>query len=88
MLKQGDPIRVQPYEPHTIWRTATVVESVDHRSYTVQLENGGVLRRNRRHMRRDQGTAPSVTARMIASVSHQIVSCHPFMVGASPDKYK
>ncbi|XP_034092513.1 uncharacterized protein K02A2.6-like [Gymnodraco acuticeps] len=29
MLKQGDRVRVQPYEPHTIWRTATVVEPVD-----------------------------------------------------------
>lgn len=63
ILKQGDRVRVQPFEPHTTWRKATVVQPVDDRSYMVQLDNGGVLRRNRRPLRRDQGTVPSVTAR-------------------------
>lgn len=54
-LKRGDPVRIQPFEPHKIWRKGTVVEPIDSRSYNVQLESGGVIRRNRRHLRRDQG---------------------------------
>ena len=53
-LKPGDAVRIQPFEPHTVWRRATVMQPVDHRSYQVRLDNGGVLRRNRRHLRVDQ----------------------------------
>lgn len=70
MLRQGDRVRVQPFEPHTTWRKATVMQPVDHRAYTVQLDNGGVLRRNRRHLRRDQGTVPGVTARTVTVDTH------------------
>uniref|UniRef100_A0A3B3RV52 Gypsy retrotransposon integrase-like protein 1 n=1 Tax=Paramormyrops kingsleyae TaxID=1676925 RepID=A0A3B3RV52_9TELE len=56
MLKQGDPVRIQPFEPHKIWRKGTVVEPIDLRSYSIQLDSGGVIRRNRRHLRRDHGT--------------------------------
>lgn len=57
-LKAGESVRIQPLEPHTSWRKATVVQPIDHRSYRVELETGAVLRRNRRHLRRDRGTVP------------------------------
>ena len=52
-LKSGDSVRVQPCDTHKGWRPAKVVEQVSHRSYEVELESGGVLRRNRRHLRRN-----------------------------------
>ncbi|KAJ8356687.1 hypothetical protein SKAU_G00194810 [Synaphobranchus kaupii] len=55
-LKIGDSVRVQPYEPHKVWRAAEVIKPVSHRSYEVKLESGGVLRRNRRHLRHNHGT--------------------------------
>ncbi|KAK5866506.1 hypothetical protein PBY51_020693 [Eleginops maclovinus] len=69
-LKRGDRVRIQPFDPHTVWRKATVVNPVDHRSYAVQLDTGGVLRRNRRHLRRDQGTAPSVANHTVTEETH------------------
>ena len=84
MLKQGERVRVQPFEPHTTWRKATVVQPVDHRSYTVQLDNGGVLRRNRRHLRRDQGTVPSVTARTETVDTHTTPDIVPTPVTQQP----
>lgn len=33
-----------------------VIKSVSHRFYEVKVESGGVLRRNRRHLRRNQST--------------------------------
>lgn len=80
ILKQGDCVRVQPFEPRTTWRKATVVQPVDDRSYMVQLDNGGVLRRNRRHLRRDQGTVPSVTARAETIDTHTTPD-----IAAAPD---
>lgn len=51
-LTSGDSVRVQPCDTHKDWRHAKVVQQVSHRSYEVELESGGVLRRNRRHLRR------------------------------------
>lgn len=58
-LKPGDHVRIQPFEPHTVWRRGTVRRVVDARSYDVQLQSGGVLRRNRKHLRRADGQALS-----------------------------
>lgn len=69
-LERGDRVRIQPFEPRTIWRKATVVEPVDHRSYAVRLDNGGVLRRNRRHLRRDRGTEPSLSSQTETAEPH------------------
>ncbi|XP_052396170.1 uncharacterized protein K02A2.6-like [Carassius gibelio] len=55
-LKQGDRVRVQPEEHNKTWRKATVMKSVDCRSYDVQLDSGNILRRNRRHLRKDKAT--------------------------------
>ncbi|XP_021170215.2 uncharacterized protein K02A2.6-like [Fundulus heteroclitus] len=52
-LKGGDSVRVQPWDTHKGWRPAKVVQQVSHRSYEVELESGGVLRRNRCHLRHD-----------------------------------
>ncbi|XP_051794266.1 uncharacterized protein LOC127530799 [Acanthochromis polyacanthus] len=51
-LKPGDVVRVQPFEPNTLWRKATVNTSLGNRSYAVELDTGSVLRRNRRHLRK------------------------------------
>ena len=51
-LRAGDGVWVQPLQPNTTWRKATVVTPVGHRSYRVELDSGNVLRRNRRHLRR------------------------------------
>lgn len=58
-LNPGDGVRIQPVEPHAAWRRATVVRPVDHRSYLVRLDNGRVLRRNRRHLRLSRDTPVS-----------------------------
>lgn len=54
-LKEGDSVRVQPFDPCKIWRPAEVIRTVSPRSYEVELESGGVLRRNRHHLRRNHG---------------------------------
>lgn len=69
-LKAGEHVRIQPFEPHTSWRKATVVQPVDHRSYKVELDTGAVLRRNRRHLRRDRGTEPSGPDRTVSVETH------------------
>ncbi|KAL3980052.1 solute carrier family 39 (zinc transporter), member 14 [Sarotherodon galilaeus] len=51
-LNPGDLVRVQPFEPHTLWTKARVCNTLGNRSYDVELDNGRVLRRNRRHLRR------------------------------------
>ncbi|XP_038138952.1 uncharacterized protein K02A2.6-like [Cyprinodon tularosa] len=53
-LEGGASVRVQPCDTHQGWRPAKVVQQVSHRSYKVELESGGVLRRNRRHLRHDR----------------------------------
>ncbi|XP_055492867.1 uncharacterized protein K02A2.6-like [Leucoraja erinacea] len=55
-LKREDSVRVQPCDTHKGWRPARVVQQVSHRSYEVELESGGVLRRNRRHLRHNPTT--------------------------------
>lgn len=56
-LKPGDCVRIQPFEPHTQWRLGTVQKIVDARSYDIKLQSGGVLRRNRKHLRRADAQA-------------------------------
>ncbi len=51
ILKLGDQVRVQPAMLQKIWQKATVLEAVNNQSYKVELDKGGVLRRNRRHLR-------------------------------------
>ena len=48
-------MRIQPFGSHTLWRLGNVLRAVDARSYEVQLQSGGVLRRNRKHLRRAHG---------------------------------
>ena len=50
-LTQGESIRMYDFKGQQ-WRPAEVIEKVDTpRSYRVKCENGGVYRRNRRHLR-------------------------------------
>lgn len=58
-LKEGDSVRVQPFEPCRTWKTAKVLRTVSPRSYEVELETGGVLRRNRRHLRHNHSPPSS-----------------------------
>lgn len=44
-FKEGDSVRVQPFDSQKIWRTSQGVKPVSHRSFEVKLESGGVLRR-------------------------------------------
>uniref|UniRef100_A0AAY4BL29 Reverse transcriptase/retrotransposon-derived protein RNase H-like domain-containing protein n=1 Tax=Denticeps clupeoides TaxID=299321 RepID=A0AAY4BL29_9TELE len=60
-LQQGDRVRIQPGEHTKAWTKATVVKPVDHRSYDVQLDSGNILRRNRRHLRKDRVTTAENT---------------------------
>lgn len=66
-LREGDSVRVQPFEPCKIWKAAKVLRTVSPRSYEVELEAGGVLRRNRRHLRHNHSppVTPSDTGTMI-----------------------
>lgn len=67
-LKEGDRVRLQPLEPCKFWRPAKVVRPVSHRSYEVKLEGEGVLRRNRRHLRRSHDT--NTTPTRMTPMSH------------------
>ncbi|CAM4607654.1 unnamed protein product [Leuciscus chuanchicus] len=60
-LKEGDRVHVQPGEPNKTCRKATVVKPVDYRSYDVQLDSGNILRRNRRHLRKEKATVMEQT---------------------------
>uniref|UniRef100_A0A8C7WX48 Gypsy retrotransposon integrase-like protein 1 n=1 Tax=Oryzias sinensis TaxID=183150 RepID=A0A8C7WX48_9TELE len=51
-LNPGDSVRVQPFEPHGLWDKARVCKTLGDRSYEVEMDNGRVLRRNCRHLRR------------------------------------
>lgn len=51
ILKPGDQVRVQPTQAQKVWQKATVLELVNKQSYRVELDSGGVLRRNRRYLR-------------------------------------
>ncbi len=51
ILKPGDQVRVKLTMFQKIWQNATVLEAVSNRIYKVELDKGGVLRRNRRHLR-------------------------------------
>lgn len=62
-LRSGDKVRVQPLDPHGVWKPARVVRPVDNRSYEVKLESGGVLRRNRRHLRQESDAASIISTR-------------------------
>ena len=46
---------LQLFGPHTLWRLGKVLRAVDARSYEVQLQSGGVLLRNHKHLRRAHG---------------------------------
>lgn len=50
-FNEGDSVRVQPFEPCKTWKVAKVIRPVSVRSYEVELESGGVVRRNQRHLR-------------------------------------
>lgn len=73
-LERRDNVRIQPCGTHGGWRPAKVVRQVSHRSYEVELESGGVVRRNRRHLRHNltrrsltQNTpTPTVTEEAVA----------------------
>ncbi|XP_051782584.1 uncharacterized protein K02A2.6-like [Erpetoichthys calabaricus] len=47
----GDKVRVQPTQSQKAWQKATVIEPVNKRSYKIELDSGGVLRRNRRYLK-------------------------------------
>ncbi|XP_053403100.1 uncharacterized protein K02A2.6-like [Mercenaria mercenaria] len=51
-LRAGDTVRIQPNERNKTWEKGTVVEKPQTRSYNVLRENGTVVNRNRKHLRR------------------------------------
>ncbi|XP_053389324.1 uncharacterized protein LOC128552315 [Mercenaria mercenaria] len=51
-LRAGDTGRKQPNERNKTWEKGTVVEKPQTRSYNVLRENGTVVNRNRKHLRR------------------------------------
>ncbi|XP_061760196.1 uncharacterized protein K02A2.6-like [Nerophis ophidion] len=59
-LQNGERVRVQSQVAgHTYWAPASVVRQDRNRSYAVKMENGTVLRRNRRHLRPSPGVSPT-----------------------------
>lgn len=72
-LTSGDSVRVQPFEPCKTWKTARVIRPVSPRSYEVELESGSVLRRNRRHLRRNY-CPPSTSAQTGVLTNTQTVA--------------
>ena len=59
-LKTGDTVRVQPSGSNSLWSKATVCTPLGDRSHVVELDSGGVLRRNRRHLRKASGLRPEL----------------------------
>ncbi len=58
-LQRGDVIRIRPSKLlHDQWTKGIVEEEVAKRSYAVKTEDGAVYRRNRRHLRKTQESAP------------------------------
>ena len=57
----GDKVRFQ--QDNKIWKPAQVLEKVDDRSYIVNAPNGGIYRRNRRHLMKtaESRETPDVT---------------------------
>lgn len=59
-LQKGEQVRVQSQVGgHTFWIPASVLRQDQNRSYTVKMETGTVLRRNRRHLRPSPGGLPT-----------------------------
>ncbi|XP_035700303.1 uncharacterized protein K02A2.6-like [Branchiostoma floridae] len=59
-LSIGDTVRCQPHGTNTNrWKKGTVVAEVGNRSFEVETEDGGVYRRNRRHLRKTPETPPA-----------------------------
>ena len=57
-LAEGDMVRIQPIRKQKQpWLKATVKTELPNRSYEVLTEKGGILRRNRRHLRRTKEAA-------------------------------
>lgn len=61
-----------PLQPHSVWRL--VLRSVDSRSYEVQLDTGGILRRNRRNLQltQEQDIWGPIITRILRSMSQNI----------------
>ena len=56
-LTEGQAVRIQMKNK---WVKAKVLNSDNDRSYTVQTENGGIYRRNRRHLMNTKDTCPEM----------------------------
>jgi hypothetical protein len=67
----GDKVRFQ--QDNKIWKPAQVLEKVDDRSYIVNVPNGGIYRRNRRHLMKtaESHVAPDVILRFLFFVDSQ-----------------
>ena len=50
-LQIGQPIRLQTNNHNIQWKQGRCVDTDGSRSYLIELENGQVLRRNRKHLR-------------------------------------
>ena len=58
-LVRGDVVRVKPFVNNgKVWKKAVVVEPLDARSYTINL-NGNLLRRNRVDLKKSAEAPPS-----------------------------
>ena len=62
-LSRNATVRVQPLERHGRWKRGTCLRQIAPRSYNVKLDDGTVIRRNRRHLRESkEKPAPSRAA--------------------------
>ena len=50
-LEKGDIVRNRPQGRDNEWKKGIVEEKVNIKSYNVKTEDGGIYRRNRRHLR-------------------------------------
>ena len=51
-LNRGDTVRIAPQQGNKVWEKGVVKNKHNERSYEVQKENGHLIRRNRKYLRK------------------------------------
>lgn len=70
-LQVGEPVRLQPTNPKAPWEKGSCVAKVGPRSFLIETESGGLLRRNRKFIRQDPSQAPVISENTHSSAKNQ-----------------
>lgn len=81
MLKPGDVVRLKDCSTGTWRQTGQVQEEVAPRSYSVQMDSGLSLRRNRTDLQRQQSQEDTVAQEVV----QQKTAGSPELAGSGPD---